>query len=118
VSQIRDSGRQQYSAVEAGVQDYVDAVVGGYEIRVNAEPIIEDKDLRNIAYGTPSGTASPVDDMSTVTGNLDFDNSGGDVSQYDFTGLKPTSYNWSNLITADTDVTEPIEFHATDLAVN
>jgi len=34
VSQIRDSGRQQYSAVEAEVQDYVDVVVGGAALEV------------------------------------------------------------------------------------
>jgi len=99
-------------------QTPVAAVVGAYEIRVNATPIIEDKDLRNIAYGTAAGTSSTVDDMDTVTGFLDFDNSNGNVAQYDFSNLKPTTYQWSDLVTADADVTEAIEFHATDLAVS
>lgn len=96
-------------------QTPVDAVVGAYEPSLQMQAILEDGTYQELAYGT-SGATSPQDDMGTVSGTVDLDNDAGDVTSYSLSNLKPTSYNWSDLVAPDTDITDPVTFHVTDVS--
>jgi len=96
-------------------QTAVDAVVGAYEPSLSVEATLEDTTQRELAYGT-SGATQPVDTVDESTGTITVANPAGTVSTYTVAGLQPNTYGWSNLVSADTDITEPVDYHATDVS--
>lgn len=97
-------------------REAVDAVVGAYEPSVSQQAIVEDETHTQIAYG--STTASSTEDtIDKQSGTLTVDNSSGTVATYNVNNMQPTTYNWSDLIAADTDLTDPIDLHAQEVAV-
>ena len=98
-------------------QEAVDAVVGAYEPSFNVTAILEDSTQRELAYGT-SGTTAPQDTVDTSSGTITIDNPAGTLTTYSLVDLQPTNYEWADLVSADTDITEPTEYHATDITVS
>jgi len=94
----------------------VDAVVGAYEPSASLQAILEDGTRREFAYGSSTAT-TPQDSIDKQSGSFEVANSSGTVATYNLSGLQPTSYNWSDLVAADTDITDPTDFHVTDIAV-
>lgn len=92
----------------------IDAVVGAYQPALQVQAILEDGTRRDLAYGGSSAT-SPQDTIDTSTGTVTFDNVNGNVATYSLSGLQPASYDWSDLVSADTDITDPTEFHVQDI---
>lgn len=96
-------------------QEPVDAVVGAYEPSFSVTAILEDGTQRELAYGT-AGATQPQDTVDTSSGTVTITNPAGTVATYSLSDLQPTSYDWSDLVAADTDITEPVEYHATDVS--
>ena len=97
-------------------QDPVDAVVGAYEPSLTVEAIYEDGTQTELAYGT-SGATVPQDTVDSSSGTLTAANPAGTVAEYNLSGLQPTSHDWADLVSADTDITAPTEYHVTDVTV-
>lgn len=97
-------------------QEPVDAVVGAYEPSATVEAIYEQDEQRELAYGS-SGATQPADSMDESTATLTLDNPAGTLVTYDLSGLKPTNYDWASLVSADEDITDPTEYHVTDVQV-
>jgi len=96
-------------------QEPVDAVVGAYEPSLTLEAILEDSTRRELAYGS-SGATQPADEIDTTPATLTFDNPDGNVATYSLTSLQPTTYSWNSLVSPDTDITDPVDFHLTDVS--
>jgi hypothetical protein len=70
------------------------------------------------AYGT-AGATSTQDTLDNVSASIAFDAAGSTVATFDLPKLKPDEYNWSDLVAADTDLTEPTTFHVNgDLSIS
>lgn len=62
------------------------------------------------AYGS-SGASTTEDRLNNVTATVAFDAAGSTVATYNLPKVKPDSYNWQDLVSGDTDLTEPTTFH-------
>lgn len=97
-------------------QEPVDAVVGAYQPSFSITAILEGGTQRELAYGT-SGATDPVDTVDSSSATITIDSHDGtSLATYTLSGLQPNTYNWQNLVAADTDITEPVEYHATDVS--
>lgn len=97
-------------------QEPVDAVVGAYEPSMTVEAILQDGTRRDLVYGSSSAT-TPQDEIDTSPATLGFDNAAGTIATYNVQDIQPTSYDWSNLVSADTDTTDSAEFHVRTVEV-
>lgn len=88
----------------------VDAVLAAPEATLEASAIYGQDDYLELAYGA-SGDSSPQDQLSSVSGSLAFDVDGSTVATYTLPKLKPDTYQWSDLIAAETDLTDPVTYH-------
>lgn len=90
-----------------------DAVVGAIEPSFSTDATFTERGQLELAYGgtTPSETIDKAD------GTLTFENGNGDTIEYSLKGLQPTSYDWSNLVNPDEDLSEPVDYHVADVEV-
>lgn len=88
----------------------VDAVIAAPETSLEATAIYEGSSYLELAYGASAST-TPQDQLTNVAGSLAFDTGGTGIATYDLPKLKPDSYNWSDLVSADADITEPVSYH-------
>lgn len=90
------------------------AVVGAYTPSLTASATLQDDTQISLAYGGSAAT-TPQTTIDETPATLAFDNPAGTLVTYNLSGLQPTNYDWSDLVSADTDVTEPVEYHVTDI---
>lgn len=95
-------------------QTPLDAVVGAYQPSATVQAIISDGTQRELAYGS-AGASDTEDEVGVRDGTLTVDNPSGNVATYTLKNLQPTNYDWADLVNADTDVTDPTEYHLTDV---
>jgi len=90
----------------------VDAVIAAPETTLDMSAIFSGPEKRlDLAYGGGS-VSEPQDQLSSVTGSLSLTSKGGtSVATYGLPKLKPDTYQWADLIDAETDLTEPTTFH-------
>ena len=93
-----------------------DAVVGAYEPSLTVEAILDDAQNRTLAYGS-STAVEPLDTIDESSGSLSIDNPGGTLATYDLAGLQPVNFDFADLVSADTDITDPVDFHVKDVTV-
>lgn len=89
-----------------------DIVVAAPETTLDMTAIFSDPEEQlDLAYG--GGTVSaPQDTLTSVSGSLALTAADGTaVSTYNLSKLKVDGYDWQDLISADTDLTEPTTFH-------
>jgi len=91
----------------------VDAVIGNVDASLSSDAIFTGPDQLELAYGG----ASPSSAISATTASLTFTNGAGTTIGYDLSGVKPNSYNWSDLVSGDSDLTEPIDYHVNGVSV-
>lgn len=96
-------------------QTAVDAVIGAYEPSLTVEATLEDSTQRQLAYGT-SGATQPQDTVDSSSGTITVANPAGTLTTYSLSSLQPTSYDWSSLVAAEEDITEPVDYHLTDIS--
>jgi len=90
-------------------QEPVDAVVGPYQPSLSVDAILQGSTQRELAYGTTSAT-QPQDEVQKQSGTLEFDNTNGNVASYALKDLQANSFDWADLISGDTDITDPTEY--------
>lgn len=90
----------------------IDAVAGAPQSSLETEAIFGEQGTSHLelAYGS-SGATGPEDQLSNVAGSLAFDVAGSTVATYTLPKLKPDTYDWSDLVSGDTDLTEPVNWH-------
>lgn len=93
-----------------------DAVVGAYEPTLSVEAILQDGTYKEYAYGS-AGAVEPETTIAENPAQASFDNPGGNVVTYDLSSLQPTTYDWADLVSPDTDITDPVDYQFTDLQV-
>lgn len=92
----------------------VDAVVGSIEPSLSTDAVFTEADQQTLAYGSTSGG---IDIVGSVDATLSFENGQGETIEYDLSGVQPTSYSWADLVSPDTDLSEPIDYHVADVEV-
>lgn len=90
------------------------AVLGAVETDLDVSKIIEDSSQLQLAYGGGS-TPSTGDVAGEPTGKLTFTTSGDAELTYDLAGLTPSSYDWSNVADANSDLLEDSTYHVDDV---
>ena len=96
-------------------QEPIDAVVGAYEPSLTVEATLEDGTQRELAYGT-SGATQPQDTVDSSSGEITVANPAGTLATYTLEGLQPNTYDWSSLVSADDDITDPVDYHLTNIS--
>lgn len=88
----------------------IDAVIANPEATLDAEATFDGPSTLELAYGS-SGSSTTQSSVAGISGSIDLSVGGTAVSTYSFSQLKPDSYSWDNLISADEDLTESTTFH-------
>lgn len=91
-----------------------DAVVDSIEPALSADATFTEREQLDLAYG---GGTSPQETVGKIDGTLTFENGQGTSIGYNLTGLQPTTYSWSELVSGENDLSEPIDYHVTDVEV-
>jgi len=86
-----------------------DAVVDAIEPSFSTDAVFTERDQLALAV-------DDVDEqVAKVPGSMEFENGQGDTIEYAMEGLQPNTYGWSDLVAADTDLSEPIDYHVTNI---
>jgi hypothetical protein len=93
------------------------AVVGAYEPSLSVTGTLRNSDFREYAYGSAGATDASESTIAERAATVTIDNPAGTLVTYNLSSLKPNSFSWSDLTSADTDITEPTEFHMSDIQV-
>lgn len=90
----------------------IDAVAGAPQVSLETEAIFGSQGTSHLelAYGS-TGATTTQDQLSNVAGSLAFDVAGATVATYTLPKLKPDRYEWSDLVSEGSDLTEPINWH-------
>lgn len=91
----------------------VDAVIGNVEPTLSSDAIYTGPSQIELAYGG----ASPSSSLSAVSASLSFTNAAGTTIGYNLSGVKPNDYNWSELVSGSSDLTEPITYNVNGVSV-
>ena len=91
-----------------------DAVTSAIEPSLSTDAVFTEADQQTLAYGSTNGGIEIID---AVGGELAFENGQGETITYDLSGVQPTTYDWSDLVNPDTDLTEVVEYHVADVEV-
>lgn len=91
----------------------LDATIGGVETTLSTDAIYSGPTQMDIAYGG----ATPADSLDAVDASLSFENSLAETIPYSLSGLKPDTYGWADLVNADTDLTESVQYHVSSVEV-
>jgi len=87
----------------------VDAVAGNVQTNLEMTSIYDGPEQYELALGG-EGATEVQDDVDEVPASLAFDVAGSEVASYDIAGLAPDTYDWSDLVNNDADLTEPIQW--------
>jgi hypothetical protein len=90
-----------------------DAVTGAIEPSFSTDAIFTERD--QLAAAVDDVDNSDYEQIGKVPGVVTFENGKGDTIEYALDDLQPTSYSWADLVAADTDLTEPIDWHVTNV---
>lgn len=93
------------------------AVAGPSPVTLDAQAIFTEVDQVELAYGG-SGNTSVQDSLTGVSGSLTVSPEGTTAADYRFSGLKPATYEWSDLVNADESMTEPVTFQNNGITQN
>ena len=92
------------------------AVVGAYEPSLSVTATLQDGTQREYAYGS-TGATSPETEIDGRPATASFANPAGNLVTYDLAGLQPTTFDWADFTSADTDITDPTDYHVKDVSV-
>lgn len=94
----------------------VDAVVGAAEADLELTTILTETDQHELAYGG-SGQSSTTDTMDEVSGSFALSAAGSTITTYSLSAVKPATYGWSDVVSADADAAENINFHVNGVGI-
>ncbi|ADD05215.1 uncharacterized protein Nmag_1639 [Natrialba magadii ATCC 43099] len=90
-----------------------DAVASAIEPAFASDATVTETDQLEMAVGD----GVDLESVDKVDGTLTFENGQGETIGYELVGMQPTSYDWSNLVNPDEDLSEPIDYHVADVEV-
>ena len=88
----------------------IDAVIAAPETTLDADAIFSGPSRLELAYGS-AGATSTQDSLTSVSGSIGLSVGGSTVSTYNLPKLKPDTYSWNDLISAENDLTDATSFH-------
>ncbi|PHQ46358.1 hypothetical protein DJ68_07835 [Halorubrum sp. C3] len=90
-----------------------DAVTGAIEPSLSLQSTFTERDQLELARadGTPIETIDKTDAVFA------FENAAGETIEYTISDVQPTTYSWQDLVAADSDLNESVDFHATNIEV-
>jgi len=91
------------------------AVPGPAQKTLDVAAIFTETDQLATAYGASAAT-SVQDSVNAISGSLTISPGGTPAASYELSGLAPETYAWSDLVAADTSLTEPVTFQLADIA--
>jgi hypothetical protein len=91
-----------------------DAVVDAIEPGFSTDAVFTERD--QLALAVDDVNSGTYEQVGAVSGEFAFENGQGDTITYTLSGLQPTSYEWSDLVAPDADLSEPIEYHVADVS--
>lgn len=94
----------------------VDAVVGAYEPSLTVTAVLDGGEQLEYTYGS-AGATSPETEVAERPATLEIINPAGTIATYNLSGLQPTNHDWQDLTSADTDITDPTNYHVRDIQV-
>ena len=91
-------------------------VLGPVEPEFDVEATYTGPDTLELATGD---TTSSIGDLidGEATAEYHFENGIGDSVEFDLTNVQPVNYDWSGLVDAETELTEPATFHVANVSV-
>jgi hypothetical protein len=90
-----------------------DAVTGAIEPAFSTDAIFTERDQLAAAVDDVDDTS--IEQIGKVPGTFDIENGQGDTIEYALADLQPTSYSWADLVAPDADLSEPIDYHVTNV---
>lgn len=93
----------------------LDAVVGATSPELSTDANFTEADQLEAAIGGNSVTSIADQIDGHASGSLDFTNGAGTTISYSLTRLQPANYQWTDLINADGDLSEPVTYHVADV---
>ncbi len=90
-----------------------DAVVDAIEPSFSSDAVFTERD--QLALAVDDVDASSYEEVDKVPGSVTFENGQGSTIEYAMEGLQPTTYSWSDLVAADSNLSEPIDYHVTNI---
>lgn len=90
-----------------------DAVTGAIEPSLSTDAVFTERDQLQAAVDDVD--ANDYEQIGKAPGTVSFENGQGDTIEYALSDLQPTSYSWADLVAADADLSEPIEYHTTNV---
>ena len=112
VVEIRDRIERRRYAIETSAPvspTPADAVLASPETSLDTEAIYEGETYLEPAYGD-AGDTTPQDRLTSRSATFDVTISGTTVANYSLPNVKPTTYDWSSLLDAETDTTDPVSW--------
>ena len=91
-----------------------DAVVDAFEPSFSTDAIFTERD--QLALAVDDVDTNSYEQVGAVAGEFALENGAGDTITYTLSELQPTSYEWSDLVAPDADLSEPIEYHVSDVS--
>ncbi|UHQ96465.1 phage tail tube protein [Natrinema halophilum] len=88
-----------------------DAVVDAIEPSFSTDATFTERD--QLAAAVDNSRDGPV---GKVPATLSFANGQGTTIEYSLTDCQPASYSWADLVAANADLSEPIDYHVTDVS--
>jgi len=95
----------------------VEAVAGDVSESIDLTAIFDGSDLLEYALGS-SGATSVEDFVDGVSASVTFDRDGTNIATYDFSIVKPNTYNWQDLVNAGADLSEVVTLNATGITAS
>jgi hypothetical protein len=90
------------------------ATIAGYEPSLSTDAIYTESDqLDQALTGRSSG-----DLVGSTSATIEFTNGDGDTITYTVSGAQPNSHDWSDLVSPDTELSEPVDYHITGVEVS
>ncbi|MFP4117270.1 MAG: hypothetical protein ACLFSD_00255, partial [Salinivenus sp.] len=90
-----------------------DAVVDAIQPSMELQSVFTERDQLELARAD----GDPVETVDTADATFTFKNGADNTIEYTVRDAQPTTYGWSDLVTADSDLNESIDFHATTIEV-
>jgi len=92
-------------------------VVGAIEPSFSTDALFTESDQLEAALG--GSTTSVADTIAgEASGAFEHQNGNGDTITYGLTQLDPQTYSWAALVDPGTDLTEPVDYHVSDVSVD
>lgn len=90
-----------------------DAVTGAIEPSLSSNATLTENDQKTLSAASTSNGG--VEIVGAVDAVFSMENGLGDTIEYALSGVQPTTYSWADLVAADTDLSEPIDYHVADV---